>query len=134
MTTFFDTCALAAMLRNTEKHHAWCVAQFVAQQAQGPIVIPDIVYCELSVAMTSVAAVDAVVAQFALSRFPHTNSALFLAGRAFRQYKQANKGPKLGVLPDFLIGALAHDMQSPLVTTNSRDFKTYFPGLQIIEP
>ena len=134
MTTFFDTCALSAVLKPTEPHHAWCVAQLTTYQAQGGIVIPDIVYCELSVTMADVAAVDAVVKKLSLQRLAHTNSALFAAGKAFLTYRKANKGKKTGVLPDFLIGALAHDTGSALVTTNAADYKTYFPGLQLIEP
>lgn len=135
MTTFFDTCALSAMLNSKEPHHAWCLAQFNASRVQGPIVIPDIVYCELSVTMPSVADVDALVRRLALSRLPHTNSALFAAGKAFLAYRKANRGQaKTGVLPDYLIGALANDKGAPLVTTNPRDFKKHFPQLKIIKP
>ena len=61
-------------------------------------------------------------------------AALFRASRAYMQYRGLNKGPKLSLLPDFLIGAAAETLGHPLVTTNARDFQRYFQGLEIIHP
>jgi predicted nucleic acid-binding protein len=38
------------------------------------------------------------------------------------------------VLPDFLIGAAAEVADAPLVTANAKDFRTYFPGVTLIQP
>jgi predicted nucleic acid-binding protein len=45
-----------------------------------------------------------------------------------------NKGPKLGVLPDFLVGALAEVAKIPLMTANPGDFANYFPKMKVICP
>jgi predicted nucleic acid-binding protein len=134
MTTFFDTSVLFSVLNDQEVHHAWSIAQLQACQAQGPIVISDIVYTEFSVAMNTQADVDAAVANLALDRFPRNDAALFRAGKAFKEYKTKNKGPKKRIIADFIVGACAEVSGAALVTTNADDFTTYFPTLQIIEP
>jgi predicted nucleic acid-binding protein len=133
MTTFFDTSVLFSFLHDRETHHAWSVAQLQACQAQGPIVISDIVYAEFSVGMDTQAHVDAAVANLALDRFPRNDAALFRAGKAFKQYRR-NRGPKKRIIADFIVGACAEVSGAALVTINAKDLTSYFPNLQIIEP
>lgn len=135
MTTFFDTNVLFSVLNDTEVHHIWSVAQLQLCQAQGPIVISDVVYAEFSVGMSTQADADEAVANLALDRFPRSDAALFRAGKAFKAYRDAHRGkPKNRIIADFLIGAAAEVSGSPLVTTNARDFQTFFPSLKIVEP
>lgn len=138
MTTFLDTSALLSAMNDAEVHHAWSVAQIEARRAEGPLVISDIVYSELAAGMESREHIDAALAEWALERLRSGDEALFLAGQAYKAYKQKPRGPgelpKTNVLPDFLIGALAQTEGAPLVTTNQDDFHKYFPGLDIISP
>jgi predicted nucleic acid-binding protein len=134
MTAFFDSSVLIAVLKDTDVHHAWSVAQLERCQAEGPVIIAEIAYCELSYDMASAEQVDQVVASLALERLPQTSASLFRAAKAFRQYKEENRGPKLSVLPDFLIGALAEVSRAPLVTANAQDFSGYFPNLTLVTP
>ena len=60
-------------------------------------------------------------------------AALFLAGKAFIQYRKAG-GSRTGVLPDFFIGAHAAVAQVPLLTRDDRRYRTYFPSLTLISP
>ena len=133
MTTFFDTSVLFSVLNDQEVHHAWSIAQLQAYQAQGPIVISDIVYTELSVGMDTQVDVDAAVAELALDRFPRNDAALFRAGKAFKDYKIKNKGPKTRIIADFIVGACAEVSGAALVTTNADDFKTYFPRAKSVQ-
>lgn len=133
MTTFLDTNVLVYLTTPTDPHHAWAMEQLEACKANGPALIADMVYCEFSVAFPAKADVDNVVAAFALERYPTSDSALFRAGKAFKQYR-ANQGPKGNVLPDFLIGAIAEEAGAPLVTVNAKDFVGYFPAVKIIAP
>ena len=133
MTTFLDTNVLISLLDEAHKFHQWSMAQFQDCKAKGPAIISDIVYCEFSVGMASKDDVDAAIEQFALERFEGDDVALFRAGVAFKQYK-ANAGPKVNVLPDFLIGAIAEVTGAPLLTANPKDFKKYFPNIKMISP
>ena len=59
--------------------------------------------------------------------------ALFLAGRAYLQYRRRG-GAKSQVLPDFFIGAHAAVEGWPLLTRDASRFRTYFPSLDVIAP
>jgi hypothetical protein len=60
-------------------------------------------------------------------------SALFLAGKAFLQYRRRG-GRKAQVLPDFFIGAHAAVQGWRLLTRDARRFTTYFPTLEVVAP
>lgn len=136
MTTFLDTSILISLLKPSEANHRWAKAQFDSLIANGPIIISDVVYSEISVTYPDVAAVDLVLSELGVSRYDgdQSDQALFSAGRAFHRYKKKNKGPKTGVLADFFIGATADEENAPLLTDNKRDFPDYFPNLKLITP
>ena len=77
---------------------------------------------------------EELVAAAARSRVePVPREALFLAGKAFLQYRRKS-GAKTGVLPDFFIGAHAAVAGIPLLTRDTRRYLTYFPKLALISP
>lgn len=134
MTTFLDSCVVIALLSESEGLHAWSVAEVEKCKANGPAVICDIVYCEVSLAMETREELDEAITEWGIERITSPDDALFRAGRAFRKYREENKGPKLGVLPDFLIGATAEVHSAPLITDNIKDFAGYFPKVSLISP
>jgi predicted nucleic acid-binding protein len=134
MTTFLDTCVVIALINDADRLHTWSVAEVRKCKAHGPAVICDIVYCEASVAMNAREDLDEAIAVWGIERIRMPDDALFRAGRAFKRYKDVNAGPKMGVLPDFLIGATAEVHSAPLMTDNVRDFTKYFPTVIFISP
>lgn len=60
-------------------------------------------------------------------------AALFLAGKAFQNYR-ARGGSRTGVLPDFLIGAHAAVAKPPLLTRDVGRYRSYFPSVALIAP
>ncbi|WP_404421790.1 type II toxin-antitoxin system VapC family toxin [Thalassospira australica] len=134
MTTLLDTNILIAMLDDNNYFHRWALEKFDELKTEGPMLISDIVYCEASVGMESQEAMDTAIYRLGIDRIPSSNKSLFRAGRAFKRYKQENHGPKLGVLPDYTIGAIAETEGIPLLTTNPSDYVGYFPEIEIIKP
>jgi predicted nucleic acid-binding protein len=134
MTTFLDTNVLIAALNQDDPHHDWAVGQIEVSKSSGPAIVVDIVYCEFSMGMETQDHVDQAVDALGLERLAESDEALFLAGRAFQKYKRDNKGPKLNVLPDFLVGAVVEASGGRLVTANAQDYLGYFPDIQIIAP
>lgn len=135
MSTFVDTNILIYMLDpKTTKLHVWSRRLFEDRKARGPIIISDIVYCELSAGMPDQSTVDAAVRNLGLERIRGNDAALFRAGEAFKRYKNEHKGKKTNVLPDFIIGAVAEIERTPLLTANPGDFAGYFPNLRLIHP
>ena len=60
-------------------------------------------------------------------------AALFLAGKAFLQYRRRG-GTKTNVLADFFIGAHAAVAGYPLLTRDQNRYRDYFPTLTLIMP
>jgi len=68
------------------------------------------------------------------NRLAHKNTdRLFLAGRAFIQYRRQG-GAKGNVLADFFIGAHAAVMSCGILTRDSRRYRTYFPSVPLLTP
>lgn len=134
MTAFLDTNIVIALLDPDHHFHDWAVENVNAQKADGPVIVSDIVYCEVSVAMDSKDEMDEAITSLGLERTDCSDEALFRAGKAFKRYRDENNGPKLGVLPDFIIGAIADAEGLPLLTTNAKDFTGYFPDVELVTP
>jgi predicted nucleic acid-binding protein len=134
MTTSVDTNVLIAVTTPGHKFQSWCSSTMHSRKLEGPIIVSDIVYCEFTMGFDSVNDVNAVMAELELERQRLSDSALFLAGRAFLRYKREHDGPKLNVLPDFFVGAMAEIAAQPLMTCNAGDFLTYFERLELILP
>ena len=77
MTAFFDTSAVIALANPAEAYHGWSLREFMARQAQGPILISDIVYAEICAGMSDKVAVDTVVSKFGFERTVRDDDALF---------------------------------------------------------
>ena len=91
------------------------------------------VYAELSIAYLRIEELEAILVRGGFRVEPVPREALFLAGKAFLQYRRRS-GAKSGVLPDFFIGAHAAVAGIPLLTRDTRRYRTYFPKLALITP
>ena len=135
MPVLIDTNVFIALLDEENPHHKWAVEKYNKYKSESPpLVISDIVYCEASIGMPDIEAMNAAVKELGLDRISAKNEALFEAGRAFIKYKDVNKGQKNGVLPDFLIGAIAADKEIPIITADPKPYIHYFNGLEVIKP
>jgi len=134
MTVLLDSGAVIALANDTDPWHGWASQRLSVWKTQSPLIITEVVYAEASVAMASRVEMDAIVASFALELVPCSLDSLFDAGKAYSKYKGQNKGPKLGVLPDFFIGAYALRESVLLATTNPKDFSNRFPGILLDNP
>jgi predicted nucleic acid-binding protein len=59
--------------------------------------------------------------------------AAFMAGQAFRVYRQS-KGSKTSPMPDFYIGAHALVSNLQLLTRDAARYRSYFPRLAMVSP
>lgn len=133
MTTFLDTNVVIALLDAKHRYHSWSVEELAKRKMEGPAIVSDIVYCEVSVGMKDKTEVDKAIRTLGLERLRCQDDALVRAGVAFKKYKDINNGPKQGVLPDFIIGSVAETEGAPLMTVNSKDFISYF-DIELISP
>ena len=111
----------------------WSLAQLEAASIEGPMLINDVVYAELSVRYARIEELDSFLLQAEVEMAPIPKPALFLAGKVFSRYRKAG-GTRTGVVPDFFIGAHAAVARMPLLTRDVGRYRTYFPALELIAP
>jgi predicted nucleic acid-binding protein len=128
-----DTNVLVDVLQNDPQWADWSIAQLRAQAQLHELAINPVVYAELSLSFSTFEALDRVVATMELSMQEVPRPALFLAGKAYLQYRRRGGG-KAQLLPDFFIGAHAAVEGWSLLTRDASRFRTYFPDLQVIAP
>ena len=128
-----DTNVLVDVLENDPEWADWSVAQLRAQAQIHRLVINPIVYAELSLTFSTVEALDETLANLQIPVIEIPKPALFLAGKAFVQYRRQG-GTKTNVLADFFIGAHAAVARLPVLTRDVRRYASYFPTVQLIAP
>ena len=128
-----DTNVLVDVLQNDPQWADWSIAQMRAQARLHVLAINPIIYAELSLSFTTLEALDDVVQTLALAVREIPRPALFLAAKAYLQYRRSG-GSQGQVQPDFFIGAHAAVEGWPLLTRDASRFRTYFPTLEVMAP
>ncbi len=128
-----DTNVLVDVLQNDPEWADWSTAQMRAQAAVHQLVISPVVYAEMSLSFSTLEALNRVVATLMLELREIPRPALFLAAKAYAQYRRRG-GSQQQVLPDFFIGAHAAVEGWPLLTRDASRIRSYFPSVEVLAP
>ncbi len=128
-----DTNVLIDVLEDDPQWADWSISQLRAQSKVHPLAINPIIYAELSLTFSRVEALDKVVDDLGLTLLELPRPALFLAGKAFAQYRKQG-GKANNVLADFFIGAHAAVLGCSLLTRDVRRYQNCFPRVKLITP
>jgi hypothetical protein len=128
-----DTNVLVDVLESDPDWADWSIAQLRAQSKVHRLVVNPIIYSELSLTFSTVEALDQVLDGMQLRMLEIPKPALFLAGKAFVQYRHSG-GVKNNVLGDFFIGAHAAVSGLPVLTRDTQRYKNYFPSVRLVAP
>lgn len=128
-----DTNVLVDVLENDPQWADWSIGQLRAQAKIRRLAINPIIYAELSLAFSTVEALDQVLDDLGLVMVEMPRPALFLAGKAFVRYRRQG-GTKTNVLGDFFIGAHAAVAGHPVLTRDTGRYTAYFPSVMLIAP
>jgi len=128
-----DTNVLIDVLEDDPQWADWSIRQMRAHAKVHEFAINDIIYAELSLAFERIEELDAAVEALALRVVRIPRPALFLAGKAYLQYRRKG-GTKANVLPDFMIGAHAAVEGIGILTRDVRRYASYFPSVSLIAP
>ena len=128
-----DSNILLDILTVDPKWYNWSSSNLSTLAESHELIINDIIYTEVSIGFGRIEDLEAAFTGDFFKILPIPKEALFLAGKAFLQYR-ANNGNKNSVLPDLFIGAHASILNIPLITRDLSRYKTYFPKLQLITP
>lgn len=128
-----DTNVLIDVLENDPVWADWSIRQLGHQSRVHQLCINPVIYAELSLTFSSVEALDQVLEQMQLEMRQISRDALFLAGKAFVQYRRQG-GTRSNVLADFFIGAQAAVEGRPILTRDARRYRAYFPTVKLVTP
>lgn len=102
-----------------------------AQASLHTLLINPVIYAEISLSFSTLEALDDTLATLALELREIPLPALFLAAKAYLEYRRRGVS-KMQVLPDFFIGAHAAVEGWPLLTRDATRFRSYFPTLEVL--
>jgi predicted nucleic acid-binding protein len=128
-----DTNILIDVLNNEPQWADWSINQLRLQSKIHVLSINSTIYSELSCAFSKIEDLDDVVHNMGLKYLEMPKPALFLAGKAFLNYRQKG-GTKPNILGDFFVGAHAAISRLPVLTRDTQRYKTYFPTVQLVSP
>jgi predicted nucleic acid-binding protein len=128
-----DTCVLLDVVQSDPRWGDWSQTQLEHAFEHGGLTINPIVYAEFSVWYDDMDLLERTLSDFGVAYEELPREALFLAGKAFRQYR-ARRGTRASVLPDFFIGAHAAVREIPILTRDISRFRTYFPSVALLAP
>jgi predicted nucleic acid-binding protein len=128
-----DTNVLVDVWENDPEWADWSVSQLRAQSQIHPLFINPVIYAELSVTFKSIESLDRAVEDLGVQVAAMPRTALFLAGKAFVQYRSRG-GRRTNVLSDFFIGAHAAVERCQILTRDIRRYESNFPTVKLIFP
>jgi predicted nucleic acid-binding protein len=131
--TLVDSNVLLDVVTDEQLWGDWSQDQLEQAALKGSLVINDVIYAEVSTRYETIEAVESMLRDLRIDVVPIPREALFVAGKAFLQYRAAG-GIRTSVLPDFFIGAHAAVEQLPLLTRDTRRYRSYFPTVNLIAP
>ena len=130
---FVDSCVLLDLFTDDDNWAGWSEEILEKYSQTNSLYINSIVYTEVSIGFQKIEEVEQALSGLGLKVLEMPREALFLAGKAFLQYRK-NKGTRTSTLPDFFIGAHASVSRFELITRDIGKYKTYFPQVRLIHP
>jgi predicted nucleic acid-binding protein len=131
--TLVDTCILLDIVQPDPSWLDWSLDQLELAAHRGPLLINPVIYAEFAAGYPSIESAEVALAGFGTSLEELPREALFLAGKAYRQYRE-RRGTRSAVLADFFIGAHAAVRDIPVLTRDTSRIRTYFPTVVLISP
>ena len=128
-----DSNVLLDLMTEDPRWFSWSAQALAGAAETYRLVINPIIYAEVSIRYSRIEHLDAALPKAMIDREPIPYEAAFLAGKAFRVYRQ-RAGTKRSTLPDFFIGAHASIAGYSLLTRDAARYRTYFPRLPLLAP
>lgn len=128
-----DANVILDVITQDQEWSNWSARQMKRARQEGVLAINPLIYAELANSFQSADDLDNYLDPDDYARLALPWNAAFLAGRAFKAYRQKG-GNKTSPLPDFYIGAHALVEGLTLLTRDASRYKTYFPKLKLIAP
>lgn len=112
---------------------SWSLDQLCRASAGGMVFINPMVYSEISLRFSRIEDLEVALKEGGFVRSEMPREALFLAGKAFIEYRKAG-GKRTRALPDFFIGAHAAVSDLILLTRDPARIRRHFPTVRLLCP
>lgn len=112
---------------------SWSQPALADALLEGPVLINQLVYAEVSAAYANLAELDGVLSRLKIQRVNLPWEAAHVAGQMFVKYRRQG-GARTSPLPDFYIGAHAQVAGLVLLTRDVNRYRSYFPEVKLIAP
>ncbi len=132
MPVIVDSNVILDIASDDPEWGAWSDAQVTKHHRRG-LAINPMIFAELCAGAENKAEVEEVVSDLKLEYREIPREALFLAAKAFLQYRRRG-GTKTSPLPDFFIGAHAAVLGISILTRDKGRYAKYFPKVRLICP
>jgi predicted nucleic acid-binding protein len=128
-----DSNVILDVFLNDLKWADWSESKLVEYSEHTSLYINAIIYSEISIGFELIEDLESALGKAGFQLLEIPKEALFLAGKAYIEYKRRT-GVKRTPLPDFFIGAQAAVLNLPLLTRDVSRYKSYFPTVELIAP
>lgn len=132
MITAIDSSVIWAIV-NREKEHKRVSQILIKAASEGPLVICPIAFAELAPSSPDAFHLKDFLGRLDILFDPISPEAAHLAGSIFKEYRLAG-GPRLQILPDFIIAAHAKTQANRLATLDHGYLRKWFPDLPLLTP
>ena len=130
MRTALDSSILILLYRKQAGWELWR-DRLQAASAEGPLLVSPVAFAEYSVAYPTLESAIGDLDRLHVIYDPIAPDAAYLAGQIFLRYRREG-GPRLHLLPDFLIAAHATLQADRLAAIDRGYLRRYFPNLSVL--
>jgi len=128
-----DSNVILDVFLNDLKWADWSESKLEEYCDHASLYINSIIYSEISIGFKLIEDLESAISKAGFQLLEIPKEALFLAGKAYINYKK-RKGVKRTPLPDFFIGAQAAVLNIDLLTRDVSRYQSYFPTVKLIAP
>lgn len=128
-----DSNVILDLFLNDLQWADWSESKIEEYSDQTSLYVNSIIYSEISIGFTLIEDLESAILKIGFQLLDIPKEALFLAGKAYMEYKR-RKGAKMAPLPDFFIGAQAAVLDLHLLTRDVSRYRSYFPTVKLIAP
>jgi len=132
MITAIDSSVLWAIINDETDAESW-IDTLAEAASEGSLIICPVAFSELAPAAEDAKKLSATLGKFAITYDPFSPESAHLAGTTFKRYRIAG-GPRMHLIPDFLIAAHAAIQADRLAATDRGYLKTWFSDLTLLQP